>query len=160
MSLADDLYERDFYAWALEQAELLRGRGAGGNAFDYDNLAEEIEGLARSDLRSCESLLQQIVKHFLKISLADESQLRDVTHWRQEVAEFRLQIEPILTPTLRLRLEERAATVIDRQIGTWREIDRPAAAAWRLAPPTLEQCLDEDWFPEPGARALQPAEPA
>ena len=84
MALVEDLYERDFYAWTLEQADVLRRRQAGANALDYDNLAEEVEGLGMAELRACESLLRQIVKHAIKIASADESQLRDVPHWRGE----------------------------------------------------------------------------
>jgi hypothetical protein len=40
-----DLYERDFYSWALEQAALLRARQFA--ELDLENLAEEIDGLAR-----------------------------------------------------------------------------------------------------------------
>jgi hypothetical protein len=40
-----DLYEREFYSWALEQAELLRVRRLA--ELDLENLAEEIDGLAR-----------------------------------------------------------------------------------------------------------------
>ena len=134
MALAEDLYEQDFYAWALEQADVLRRREAGANALDYDNLAEEVEGLGIAELRACESLLRQIV--------------------------INVPFDPnTLTPSLRLRFEERAAEVMDRQIGTWKAVDRAAAAAWRLTPPTLAECLDEEAFPEPGSGSLRPAEP-
>lgn len=158
MSLAEDLYEQDYFAWTLTQADLLRRRGAGDNALDYDNLAEEVEGLGMGELRACESLLRQIVKHFMKLASADDSQFRDAPHWRLEIAEFRFQIEAALTPALRLRFEERAAEIIDRQIRAWKEVDRAASSEWRLAQPTLAQCLDEDWFPEPGSQVLRPAE--
>lgn len=156
MSLVENLYEHDFYAWALEQADVLRRRQAGANALDYENLAEEVEGLGMAELRACESLLRQIVKHFMKIASADESQLRDVPHWRQEIVEFRLQIEAALTPSLRVRFDERAPEVIDRQIGSWKQVDRAAAAEWRLAPPSLAECLEEESFPESGAGVLRP----
>ncbi len=43
------LYDRDFFAWANEQAALLRaGRLA---AADIDNIAEEIESMGRSEKR-------------------------------------------------------------------------------------------------------------
>ena len=160
MSLADDLYERDFYAWTLEQADALRGRGAGANALDYDNLVEEVEGLGRSELHGCESVLKQIVWHAMKIASADEAALTDLPHWRAELTVFRDQIGDYLTPALRSKLEERAPVVINRTIKAWREIDRSAADTWRIAPPTLAQCLDENWFPEPGARTLTRAEAA
>lgn len=160
MSLADNLYEQDYFAWALQQADVLRRREAGANALDYQNLAEEVEDLAKSELRSCKDLLRQIVDHAVKIASADEGQLATVPHCRKEIAVFRDQLEERLTTTLRLRLEERASTLIDRFLRSWREVDREGSAAWRSHPPTLAQCLDEDWFPEAGARTLRPAEPA
>jgi hypothetical protein len=42
---SDCTYQLDPYAWALEQARLLRERRAA--ELDWDNLAEEIEDLAR-----------------------------------------------------------------------------------------------------------------
>jgi hypothetical protein len=44
-----DLYEADIAAWAEQQANALRRRAA--NEIDWENVAEEIESLARSDRR-------------------------------------------------------------------------------------------------------------
>lgn len=41
-----NVYESDFYAWAMEQASLLRARKF--DAADIDNIAEEIESMGRS----------------------------------------------------------------------------------------------------------------
>jgi len=44
-----DPYQNDFYAWAMEQATLLRaGRFS---AADIENLAEEIESMGRGEKR-------------------------------------------------------------------------------------------------------------
>ncbi len=40
-------YEQDFFAWSEEQGRLLRARS--GVGLDWDNLAEEIETLGRSE---------------------------------------------------------------------------------------------------------------
>ena len=42
-------YETDFYDWTKAQADTLRRRAA--NELDWDNLAEEIETLGRSERR-------------------------------------------------------------------------------------------------------------
>ena len=56
-----DLYERDFYSWALEQASHLRaGRLA---ELDLENLAEEMEGLARADARELKSRYATLLAH-------------------------------------------------------------------------------------------------
>jgi hypothetical protein len=44
-----NVYESDFYAWAMEQAALLRERRL--DAADIDNIAEEIESMGRGEKR-------------------------------------------------------------------------------------------------------------
>ncbi len=58
------LYDRDFYAWANEQAELLRA-GRLSEA-DIANIAEEIESMGRSEKRELISRLIVLLLHLLK----------------------------------------------------------------------------------------------
>ena len=46
-------YQRDPYSWALAQARALRQRRA--VELDWDNLAEEVEDLARRDAHALQS---------------------------------------------------------------------------------------------------------
>jgi hypothetical protein len=46
LKLRKDLYESDYYTWALGQARALRAHST--KALDWENLAEEVEGLART----------------------------------------------------------------------------------------------------------------
>ncbi|UJL33094.1 DUF29 domain-containing protein [Cylindrospermopsis raciborskii Cr2010] len=57
-------YEADFYAWANQQAELLRQQQ--GNHLDWMNLAEEIEAMGRSEKRQLASRLEVLIMHLLK----------------------------------------------------------------------------------------------
>ncbi len=59
-----DLYDRDFYAWANEQAALLRA-GALTRA-DVEHIAEEIESMGRSEKRELTSRLTVLLLHLLK----------------------------------------------------------------------------------------------
>jgi hypothetical protein len=57
-------YQKDFYSWTCEQAELLRaGRF---NELDVFNLIEEIETMGRSEKRELESRLTVLLVHLLK----------------------------------------------------------------------------------------------
>ncbi len=47
--MSNSLYERDFYAWANEQAALLRAGKL--DSADIENIAEEIESMGRSEKR-------------------------------------------------------------------------------------------------------------
>ena len=58
--MGNSLYEQDFHAWALQQAELLRTRQL--DCADLDNIAEEIESMAWSEKRELTSLLTVLLQ--------------------------------------------------------------------------------------------------
>jgi len=76
----NDVYDSNILSWSEQQAELLRRRAA--DALDWDDVAEEIEDLGRSELRAAESHLVQARSHDLKAMGWPES--REVPHWRAE----------------------------------------------------------------------------
>lgn len=148
------LYDEDFYAWTQEQAAALRGLPATSNRLDAELIAEEIEDLGRSEVRSAQSLCEHIIEHFLKLEYSGLSE--PVRHWRREIIEWRLQLEKTLTRSIVAKLElpqrYRAA------LRLLREQDPPMPEiidrAPRECPYTLEQIVgqitgvdDEDWFP-------------
>ena len=59
-------YDTDFALWATEQAHFLKQRRA--TALDWDNLAEEVEALAKSDKRTIRSHLENALLHALKLA--------------------------------------------------------------------------------------------
>ncbi|MCT6678023.1 DUF29 domain-containing protein, partial [Staphylococcus aureus] len=58
------LYEQDFYAWANEQAGLLRA-GKLAQA-DIEHIAEEIESMGKTEKRELVSRLAVLLLHLLK----------------------------------------------------------------------------------------------
>ena len=62
--LEPDLYQRDYYNWALEPAGLLRARRFA--ELDLEHLAEEIDGLARGEARELPSRYATLLSHLLK----------------------------------------------------------------------------------------------
>jgi hypothetical protein len=65
-----DLYERDFCERANYMAARLKARDV--NALDWDNLAEEMEGLARSDRKELYSRIEALIMHLLKWKIQTE----------------------------------------------------------------------------------------
>ncbi|MCP5449630.1 MAG: DUF29 domain-containing protein, partial [Gammaproteobacteria bacterium] len=57
----ETLYERDLYAWATQNAALLRG----GRLAEIDrmNIAEELESMGRSERRALGSQLAVLLMH-------------------------------------------------------------------------------------------------
>ncbi len=94
------LYDTDFFAWTREQAARLRHGPR--NDLDWVHLAEEIEDLGREQRNACISLIEQILRHFLKISCVGGA---DVDHWDSEIAVFRDTLERRLTPAIRHQIE-------------------------------------------------------
>ncbi len=67
-------YEHDTYSWALAQAEALRRRS--GNELDWDNLAEEIESLGKSQASELRSRYIVLLMHLLKWAFQPERRSR------------------------------------------------------------------------------------
>jgi hypothetical protein len=95
-------HDEDVYAWAYEQAALLRDlattRRDLPNALDIENLCEEIEGLARTDLREAESFLRLIFLHLLKIASAPNAPALE--HWKAELMVFQAGFATMCTRTI------------------------------------------------------------
>jgi len=102
----DDLYRRDALAWAEQQAALLRRLAAGerlNEAVDWPNVIDEVQDVGLSELRACQSLLQQATTHLLKLHAWPSS--RSAGHWRSEAGSFLDDAEQRFTPSMRQRIE-------------------------------------------------------
>lgn len=150
--MSDTLYDQDFYAWTQQQAALLRRLPPAGNELDLEHIAEEIEDLGRSDLRAAQSLCQRIIEHFLKLEFSGLEE--PANHWRDEIVEWRVQLEQILTRSIEAKLDlpswYRVALRLVRRLE--RDVPGFMSRLPRVCPYTLEQIRssgDEDWFPVP-----------
>jgi len=96
-------YERDIYAWALQQGALLRAGRL--QEIDARNIAEEIESLARSEFDKLASAYRVILTHMLKW---DHQPGRRSRSWPTSIAVQRLNVEDILSdsPGMKSRVEE------------------------------------------------------
>jgi hypothetical protein len=144
------LYDDDFYAWTQEQAGLLRQLPTVSNRLDCELIAEEIEDLGRSEVRTAQSLCEHIIEHLLKLEYGG---LDDpARHWRSEIVEWRLQLEKTLTRSILAKLD-----LPDRYRAALRLLrgQEPIPALMSRIPPECPYSLDqiigsggEDWFPD------------
>jgi hypothetical protein len=134
-STANPTYETDFYAWLLKSAELLR-RGQFAE-LDLEQIAEELEGMARSDKRQLVNRLAVLLAHLLKWQYQPEKRSKS---WQRTIREQRKRISLLLedSPSLKYDIEEKVTDAY--------EIAVLSAAN--------ETGLDEDSFPESCEYAL------
>jgi hypothetical protein len=132
-------YDTDILQWSEQQAELLRRRAS--NALDWDNLAEEIEDVGRSQLRAVESHLVQALLHDLKAVAWPLS--RDVPHWRAEARGQRDDARSAFTPSMRQRLD--VAELYRRALRRLPDVidDVPPLRVPQVCPVTLDELLAE-----------------
>ena len=103
MSKNSTLYDTDFYAWANEQAALLRA-GRLSEA-DIENVAEEIESMGKSEKRELISRLTILLLHLLKWRY--QAGYRG-NSWRLSIEELRYKVSEHLdeNPSLRSQLDD------------------------------------------------------
>jgi Domain of unknown function DUF29 len=80
-------YEEDFVAWLEDQAR--RARRGDTEGLDLDNIAEELEGMARSDRREIRSRLTVLLVHLLKCSVPPKARRSAANQMRSPVSAFR-----------------------------------------------------------------------
>ena len=150
------LYDTDYVRWTQEQAGALREAGrAGTNApIDWENLAEEVDSLGRSELRELESRVATILEHLLKLA---HSPARDPrAGWRATLVRERQTVARILrdSPSLAPKVEQivtaeraGAARAVAEELTGRGEIDPTSRARLSDHPYSTDQVLG-DWFPE------------
>ncbi len=144
--MAIETYERDFYAWANEQAALLRS-GDFAHA-DIANIAEEIESLGKTEKRELVSRLAVLLAHLLKWRF--QPGLRG-NSWRLTIEEQRYKVADHLddNPSLNAMRDEAITTACryarveaERETGLPRDVF-PVACPW-----TFGEMMDEAFWPE------------
>jgi hypothetical protein len=144
--MSKTLYDRDFYAWANEQAGLLRA----GNLSEADivHIAEEIESMGKAEKRELVSRLAVLLAHLLKWQFQPE---RRGKSWRNTITTQRLDVADHLAdnPSLRAKLEQSIADAYKRaRLAAANETDLDADAFPAICPWLFEQIMEPDFWPD------------
>jgi hypothetical protein len=149
----DQGYDTDLVLWAKDQASALRDAGHAGTnlPIDWENVAEEIESLGKSQGREMASRISVILVHLLKLEASPATDPR--SGWQETIVQQRGDVERVLadSPSLRPTIP----TVIDKEMGRARRIAALALAGYGEQSRTdvgslrytAEQVLG-DWFPD------------
>ena len=143
---AVDLYDRDFVAWCLATGEALR-RGR-FEELDIENLIDEVEAMAKSQVHALDSSLQVLLLLFLNRQFQPGERS---SSWESAIVSQRGRIQGRLedSPSLRGGMELR----LDRSYQIARhkaalETGTPIEDFPSSCPYTVEQILDDQALPE------------
>lgn len=142
------LYEQDFYAWTEQMSQALQNKQY--NSIDWEHLIEEIDDMGKRERRALESRIVTLIMHLLKWQVQDNARSNS---WLATIKTQRLQIKKLLKemPSLKQKLPE-----IISDSDTYREAVLKAQTETGLSekqfpvscPYTIEQLLDDEFFPE------------
>lgn len=151
----DTLYEQDFMLWAEEQGGALRRAAREGSnlPIDWENVAEEIETLGRSQRRELKNTVHNIISHLIKLAYSPATP--NWFGWDSEIGVFRRQLQSLFedSPSLRPSLEEvasretpRAVRIAASELRKYREVEAAATVERTTFSFTVDQLLDDEWF--------------
>jgi hypothetical protein len=146
--MSNTLYDQDFFAWATEQARLLRA-GRVSEA-DIGHIAEEIESMGRSEKRELVNRLSVLLMHLLKGRFQPSAR---GTNWRLTIEEQRHRLADHLldNPSLKATLDASIASGYRLAVlGAARETGLDRAVFPPACPWPFEQVMDPDFWPEHG----------
>lgn len=143
------LYERGFCDWTADQAAALREAAVRrvNLALDFENLAEEIESLGRSDRRALVSHIKRVIEHLLKLQYSPAQAPRP--GWQESVELHRQEARELLSDSPSLRHDPLEACYRDAVRLAARGLASDAAGVTlpETCPYRLEDILAEDWWP-------------
>lgn len=142
----DDLYDTDGYTWAIQQAEALRRRSA--NEIDWDNVAEEIESVGKSQASALESHFTVLLTHLLKWVFQSERRSRS---WEASIRTARIQLAKVIrkNPGLKSELPELFADAYQTaRLTASGETDLPVETFPETSPFSVEEAMDDGFWPE------------
>lgn len=140
------LYDKDFYQWAMKNAELMRqGRLS---EIDVENIAEELESMGKSQKRELIHRLAVLMMHLLKWQYQPQNRGRS---WKGTVTEQRNELDLLIedSPSLKHGIEpsmekayKLALVKFENETGISKK-HLPDSCSF-----TFEQVMDNDFWPE------------
>ncbi|WP_462322820.1 DUF29 domain-containing protein [Halochromatium sp.] len=141
--------DTDYLRWLETQVSHLRAGQL--ECLDREQLIEELEAMSRSERRQLRNRLIVLVMHLLKLAHQPEKRSRS---WSVTIITQRNDIKLLLreSPSLKSTLPTALVETYPRaRQEAAEETGLPITTFPETPPFTLEQVLDEDYWPEPGS---------
>lgn len=141
----NSLYEQDFYAWANQQAALLRAGQL--SAADIENIAEEIESMGKTEQRELENRLTVTLLHLLKWQFQPG---RRGASWQATIRVQRRDLARHIgrNPSLKPEIAEAITYAYENaKIEAAAETGLPEVTFSSVCPWSFEQIMDDRFWP-------------
>lgn len=145
-------YDTDLVLWAEDQSRALRDAAHSGVnlPIDWQNVAEEIEALGKSQTRELASRISEILEHLIKLQASPATEPR--SGWSESIQRQRNEIERLLADSPSLR--RTVGDVIEAESDKARRLAALSLAGFAERPKvpleSLVYSADQvlgDWFP-------------
>lgn len=139
-------YDKDFYAWALNNAALIRSQQF--SKVDAQHVAEELESMGKSERRELINRFALLLAHLLKWLHQPE---RRGNSWKYTIKEQRFEVNELLedSPSLDHQLDEQLVYAYKKALLTAiKETGLSLDAFPEVCPFSLAEVLEENFFPE------------
>jgi hypothetical protein len=139
-------YEKDFYAWSIHNANLLREGKL--SEIDIENIAEEIESMGKREKRELINQLAVLIAHLLKWKF---QAMRRSKSWTLTIRNQRIELKDLLeeSPSLKKELEVKFDHAYEKAILLAAEQTGIDEKEFPSKPPfTLKDCLKASYFPD------------
>jgi len=149
----DTDYDTDLLLWTNRQVELLRTKKF--DLLDLDNIISELEYQVRKDKREVMHRLIGLMTHLLKYKYQPQ---RISASWTRTIIGHRREVTGILhdMPSLRPAIDDYVANGYPKALrDAIRETRLPGATFPKENPFTVQQILDEDFWPGENEKAAE-----
>lgn len=141
------LYEKDFYQWTIETANLLRHKKF--NELDVTHLLEEVESMGISEKRELRSRLEVLIAHLLKLQY--QPNYINKNSWVRSVKEQRKRLLLLFKdmPSLRIKAHDEAENAYSFAVMKAADETGLIESTFpQQLPYTISQMLNEDFYPD------------
>lgn len=142
--MQQQIYDKDFYAWAMQNAKLLRQKKL--SEIDSEHIAEELESMGNSEKRELVNRLAVLLAHLLKWEYQPDIRGNS---WKYTIREQQFQVDELLknSPSLNHGLEKQLIPAYQRaRLIVAKETGINITKLPKVCPFTLTQALKHTLF--------------
>lgn len=139
-------YEKDFYAWSMKNAKLIRDKKF--TEIDTEHIAEELEIMGKREKRELITRLTVLLTHLLKWKYQSAKRSKS---WENTILTQRMDIEELLedSPSLRYEIDKKIETAYKKaKLSAENETGIDKKHFSEECPFSFEQILVFDFFSE------------